>query len=76
VVAKLPTTKAEKQRRYRLRQKSERAVIAVEVDLFGLTDAMIEAGVLPLENATERRSVEAAAARVLDAWKNTVTRNA
>ncbi len=61
-------TPAARSRRYHRRKRSGHIVLAVEVDAFGLADAMLEAGILDEASSRDRRKLANAAAQVLAAW--------
>lgn len=71
-------TAAARQARYRARQKYAwklRAVLRVEVDLFALTEALKDAGLIVDDRDDDKAAVEEAAAEVLDRWQKSVTRH-
>lgn len=60
---------AERNRRYRQRQREGRSVIGVEIiDPFGLVDALIESGLLSERNCEDKSKIAAATGRVLEDW--------
>jgi hypothetical protein len=60
---------AERNRRYRARQRAGRSVVAVEVaDPFGLVDTLIDRGLLSEKHCEDRSQLAAAAGRALDEW--------
>ena len=68
-------TPAERQRRYRQRQRRNRVVIRVETDALSLFEALVAANLI--DEATEDlKTIAAATALALERWKNSVTRNA
>jgi hypothetical protein len=67
------TPAASRSRRYRRRLRQNRAVVAIEVDLFGVSDALIERGFLSEDAGEDRQLLAAAIGRMVDAWaKETV----
>lgn len=68
-------TPAEKQRRYRHRQRRNRVVVRVETDAVSLFEALVTANLID-EDTDDPSIIEAATALALERWKKSVTGNA
>ena len=71
------TSAATRSKRYRRRLRSNRAVLPIEIDLFGVVDALLERGLISEEDSEDRLQVAAAVSWLVERWaKETITRNA
>jgi hypothetical protein len=67
-IARSTSGAANRKRRYRRRQRLGRAVLAIEISSAPLIEVLIESGHLTEAESLDRRKVEAATGKVVDAW--------
>lgn len=73
----MPSAGAVRCRRFRQRRRRGLAILPVEVDLFQVVDALIEAGAVAEDDSEDRVKVAAAVARIVHEWaKKIVTHSA
>jgi DNA-binding protein YbaB len=68
-------TNADRQRRYRQRQRDNRLVVAVDCE-FELVEVLISEGLVSASASEDKRALARAVAQALADWKYSVTRNA